>query len=70
MVAIQKGRLMMSQQDRNKRRALIVRRWTAYRVGQAQREIWRKRREAQSDDTDEVVGDADLLAELPDGLVG
>ena len=68
---IQKTR-MMSQQDRNKRRALIVRRWSAYRIGRAQREIWRrKRREAQSDDTDDdVVGDSDLLAELPDGLVG
>jgi hypothetical protein len=62
---------MMSPQDRNKRRALIVRRWTAHRVGRAQREIWRRRREAQSsDDTEEVVGDSDLLAELPDGLVG
>ena len=59
----------MSQQERNKRRALIVRRWTAYRISQAQREIWRKRRAAQSDDFEEV-GEGDLLAELPDGLLG
>lgn len=69
MVAVQKGSMMMSQQDRNKRRALIVRRWSAYRIGRAQREIWRRKREAQPDDTDEVVGDADLLAELPEGLL-
>ena len=39
---------MMSQQDRNKHRALIVRRLAAQRVGHAQREIWRKRRVAQT----------------------
>jgi hypothetical protein len=62
---------VLSPQDRNKRRALIVRRWAAYRVGQAQREIWRKRREAKGEDTlDEESGDGDLLAELPDGLIG
>lgn len=60
----------MSQQERNKRRALIVRRWAAYRTGRAQREIWRKRRAAQSDDIDEVVGEEDLLVELPEGLLG
>jgi hypothetical protein len=61
----------MSQQDRNKRRALIVRRQTAYRVSQAQREIWRKRRSAQGlDEDDEGSGEGDLLADLPDGLIG
>lgn len=61
----------LSSQDRNKRRALIVRRWAAYRTGGAQREIWRKRREALGDDPeDEIVGGDDLLAELPDGLIG
>lgn len=64
----------MTRQDRNKRRALIVRRWSAYRVGRAQREIWRKRRaqagSPNDDETIEVVGDSDLLAELPDGLLG
>lgn len=60
----------MSQQDRNKRRALIVRRWAAYRTGRAQRESWRKKREAAREELDEVVGEDDLLAELPEGLVG
>lgn len=59
----------MLQQEWNKRRALIVRRWAAYRVGRAQREIWRKRRAAQSDDFDEA-GEGGLLAELPEGLLG
>ena len=60
---------MLSQEDRNKRRALIVRRWAAYRTGRAQREIWRRKREALSEDGDEI-GDADgLLAELPDTLI-
>ena len=62
--------VVMSRQERNKRRAQIVRRWSAYHVGQAQREIWRKRRAAQqSDDFDEAVGEGDLLAELPGGLL-
>jgi len=61
----------LSSQDRNKRRALIVRRWAAYRTGRAQREIWRKRREVRGDDLEEeIVGADDLLAELPDGLIG
>ncbi len=67
---IQEALMMMSQQDRNKRRALIVRRWSAYRIGRAQREIWRRKRREEQPDDDEVVGDTDLLAELPDGLVG
>jgi hypothetical protein len=62
--------MMMTQQDRNKRRALIVRRWSAYRVGRAQREIWRRKRQEEQSDDDDIAGDADLLAELPDGLVG
>lgn len=62
--------MMISKQERNKRRALIVRRWSAYRTGRAQREIWRKRREARGEDLDEIVGEDDLLAELPDGLIG
>jgi len=53
--------MVMSQSERNKRRALIVRRWAAYRTGRAQREIWRKRREAQGlGDDDEIGGDDDL----------
>jgi hypothetical protein len=64
---------VLSPQDRNKRRALIVRRWAAYRVGQAQREIWRKRREAQGavdlDEGSEGSDDGDLLAELPESLI-
>lgn len=50
---------------------MIVRRWTAYRVGQAQRERWKARREkdaAIDEGTDPA--DVDLLADLPDGLVG
>ena len=61
--------MAMSRQDRNKRRAMIVRRWAAYRVGQAQREIWRKRRVVQSEDFDETGGEGDLLADLPEGLL-
>lgn len=46
-----------------------MRRWAAHRVGQAQREIWRKRRAAQpDDDLDETAGESDLLAELPELL--
>ena len=63
----------MTQQDRNKRRALIVRRWSAYRIGRAQREIWRhRRRAAGAEDLDdiEVVGEGDLLADLPEALIG
>lgn len=61
--------MAMSRQDRNKRRAMIVRRWAAYRVGQAQREIWRKRQASQSEDFDETGGEGDLLADLPEGLL-
>jgi hypothetical protein len=65
----------MTREERNKRRALIVRRWAAYRTGRAQREIWRRRKAvaaSQSEDLDEdVAGNADaLLEELPDGLIG
>ena len=62
--------MTLSPEARNKRRAMIVRRWAAYRVGQAQREIWRRKREALSEGVDDAVGDADgLLAELPDALI-
>jgi hypothetical protein len=63
----------MTSQERNKRRALIVRRAAAYRIGRAQREIWRQRRAAKGyapDVEDESGLDIDLLAELPDSLVG
>ena len=63
----------MLQQERNKRRAMIVRRWAAYRVSQAQLEIWKRRRaRAGHDDDDETAGapDHDLLAEIPDSLLG
>ena len=60
--------MVMSQQERNKRRALIVRRWAAYRVDRTPREIWRKRRAEQSDDLAEAE-ENDLLAEPPDGLL-
>lgn len=62
----------LSQQDRNKRRAMIVRRWAAYRVEEAQRVAWRKRRAEQADDFEAGAGagEGDLLAELPEGLLG
>lgn len=59
----------MTDQDRNKRRTLIIRRQKAYRVGRAQREIWRKRRADQGDDLEETVGEDDLLAGLPEALL-
>lgn len=55
--------MVMSRQERNQRRALLVRRWAAYRAG-------RRQREAQAEDVDEISTDADLLAELPDVLIG
>ena len=62
---------MLSQHDRNKRRALIVRRQTAQRIGQAQREIWKRRKAAQGEDLDDVATDGDdLFSELPDSLLG
>lgn len=60
----------MMRQMHAKRRALLVRRWAAYRVGRAQREIWKRRRSAQADGLDETVSEDDLLAELPEGLLG
>ena len=63
--------LSLSQQDRNKRRAQIVRRWAAYLISQAQREIWKRRRARAGHDDDDETADArdhDLLAELPDSL--
>jgi hypothetical protein len=54
------------------RRAMIVRRWTAYRVGRAQRAIWAKKRATFEDveENEEVVGVREDLAELPDDLLG
>lgn len=66
----------MTQQDRNKRRALIVRRWAAYRGGRTEREIGHQRRRASrtadAEDLDDVeaVGEGDLLADLPEALIG
>jgi len=61
----------MSQHDRNKRRALLVRRASARRIGDAQREIWRRRKAAQAHDLDDSGSDEDaLLSELPDSLLG
>jgi hypothetical protein len=63
--------MVMSQHDRNKRRALLVRRQAARRIGQAQREIWKQRKAAQGEELDDVVPDGDdLFAELPDSLLG
>lgn len=63
--------MAMTQHDRNKRRALIVRRQIAQRIGQAQREIWKRRKAAQGEDFDDAVpGGDDLFAELPDSLLG
>ena len=61
----------MTDQERNKRRALIVRRQAAYLARRTQREIWQKRRrEPQIDDPDEIGGEGDLLVDLPDSLLG
>jgi hypothetical protein len=63
----------VTKQDLNTRRAKIIRRWAAFRISRAQREIWRKRRaragapNAIDENTDVAY---DLLAELPDGLLG
>jgi hypothetical protein len=60
----------VTQQERKSRRTLIARRWTAYRIGRSQREIWKRRREAATL-VDEGAGTSeDLLAELPDSLLG
>ena len=61
----------MTQQERTTRRTIIVRRWVAYRVGRAQREIWKRRRAFLGDAVDEGSGATDdLLAELPESLLG
>jgi hypothetical protein len=59
----------MTQVERNRRRALIARRQAARRMSQAQREIWRRRREAQGEDLDEGLDD-DAISNLPDVLLG
>jgi hypothetical protein len=59
--------MALSSTDRNKRRALIVRRQAAYLAGRSQRELWRQRREALADELDageivvSVSDDDDLL---------
>ena len=62
---------MMSRHEQNKRRALIIRRQSAYRIGQAQREIWRKRKAAQGQDFDDAgsLDEDALLGDLPDSLL-
>jgi hypothetical protein len=53
------------------RRAVIVRRWAAFKIGRSQREVWARRHAAAGDEaTEESAGDGDLLAELPDTLLG
>jgi hypothetical protein len=59
----------MTTQERNQRRSKIVRRWTAYRGSRAQRRA-RVGRPNVDEIPDDVAGGADLLAELPDGLIG
>lgn len=61
----------MTGEQQRKRRALIVRRWAAYRVGRAQREIWEKRRAAMAEEFEETASDEDdLLAGVPETLLG
>ena len=71
----------MTEQERATRRVKIVRRWVAYRVSRAQREIWKKKRRGrpansleEEEDLDPVEG-ADTpsftsLADLTDELLG
>lgn len=61
---------MMSPQERDARRRLIVRRQASHRMRRVQLEIWRRRRSVQGEDLDETVGQDDLLADLPEGLLG
>lgn len=65
---------MLSREERNRRRALLVRRNTARRISEAQREIWRRKRESLMDAAnvieDDVVGSGDILADLADDLLG
>ena len=63
----------MNRQEFLQRRARIVRRWAAYRIGRAQREAWKRRKQRagkESHEDSDSVGDYDLLDELPDGLLG
>lgn len=61
----------MTGEQQRKRRALIVRRCAAYRVGRAQRAIWEKRRAAMSEEFEETTSDEDdLLAGVPESLIG
>lgn len=63
---------MMTKPDRQDRRARIVRRWAAYRVSRAQRQIWKQRRRRagheDDDDVEESAGHGDLLEEMHDDL--
>ena len=59
----------MTTHELSARRARIVRRWSAYRVGRAQREIWRRRREVAAEIDEGAGTPEDILAELPDGLL-
>lgn len=54
----------------NTRRALIIRRQAVYRAAQTRRETWNKKREALADDTDEIVGEEGVVAELSEDLIG
>lgn len=57
--------------EKNRRRAMIVRRWAAYRAGEIERDRWRARRTAQLEELVEEspTGEDALLDELPD-LIG
>jgi hypothetical protein len=64
-------RVTMTSRQIHERRATIVRRWAAYRIRRAQREIWKRRRgHSEEDPIDEGVVGFDVLADLPDGLLG
>lgn len=68
-----KGDGGLTSQERDTRRSKIIRRWAAYRIGRAQREIWRRRRVKRGieepDNDDAIPVDDDLLAELPESLL-
>ena len=58
--------MTLSSVERNRRRALIVRRQAAYLAGKSQRELWRQRREAMADELDsdegtKIVDEDDLI---------
>lgn len=50
---------------------MLVRRWAAQRARVRQLEVWRKRRQDASDTLVEDAGNGgDLLADLPESLLG